>query len=240
MSIGSRIKERREAMHITQEELAHLLGVSKGAVGNYESGTSYPKIENMNKLFNVLKTDANFLFQDEIDKLKDDRLSEQERMTIKKYRILDKHGKKVVDFILNEEYDRCTYIEKPEEKSDDFISLSYSMLKASAGVGEWLDEEQFDKINVKDTPEARKADMVIEVDGHSMEPDYYDGDKVLVRLQPNIYVGEIGIFILNGRGYIKKLGVDELISVNPEYDNVPLDEYNECRCVGKVVGVAEV
>jgi len=114
VSIGSRIKERREEINITQEELARLLGVSKGAIGNYESGFSYPKIENMTKLFEVLKTDANYLFQDNINDMEEEKFTFNERQHIKKYRTLDEYGKELIDTALDIEYNRCTAESKPE------------------------------------------------------------------------------------------------------------------------------
>ena len=36
MSFGTRLKARREQLGITQPQLAEMLGVSKGAIGNYE------------------------------------------------------------------------------------------------------------------------------------------------------------------------------------------------------------
>lgn len=65
------------------------------------------------------------------------------------------------------------------------ISLPMVELKASAGTGQWLgDDEYTTRVDVLDTPEARRANVVIEVMGDSMLPDYRDGDKVLVKLQP--------------------------------------------------------
>ena len=231
MSIGSRIKERREELGYTQPQLAQLVGVSKGTIGNYESNISSPNENILFKLFDVLKCDANFLYQDDIDLEHFDKFSSSERQIIKKYRTLDEHGKKIVNFTLYEEYERCIYIEKPP-----VIELPFSLLKASAGSGDWLDDEQFDTISVQDKPEARKADIVIEVDGDSMLPEYANGDKVFVRLQPSIFENEIGIFIVNGSGFIKKMGKGELISTNPEFDNIPIYDYTELRCVGKVIG----
>ena len=231
MSIGSRIKERREELGYTQPQLAQLVGVSKGTIGNYESNISSPNENILFKLFDVLKCDANFLYQDDIDLEHFDKFSSSERQIIKKYRTLDKHGKKIVNFTLNEEYERCIYIEKPP-----VIELPFSLLKASAGSGDWLDDELFDTISVQDKPEARKADIVIEVDGDSMLPEYANGDKVFVRLQPSIFENEIGIFIVNGSGFIKKMGKGELISTNPEFENIPINNYTELKCVGKVIG----
>lgn len=231
MSIGSRIKERREELGYTQPQLAQLVGVSKGTIGNYESNISSPNENILFKLFDVLKCDANFLYQDDIDLEHLDKFSSSERQIIKKYRTLDEHGQRIINLTLNEEYERCKYIEKPP-----VIELPFSLLKASAGSGDWLDDEQFDTISVQDKPEARKADIVIEVDGDSMLPEYANGDKVFVRLQPSIFENEIGIFIVNGSGFIKKMGKSELISTNPEFENIPINNYTELKCVGKVIG----
>ena len=162
---------------------------------------------------------------------------------IKKYRALDKHGKEIVDFILENEYERCQTIKNLPKATDNVktIKLPMAELKASAGTGQWLGEEEYeDWVDVVDTPESRRANVVIEVSGNSMEPQYHSGDKVLVKLQPSIEQGEIGIFIVDGCGYIKKLGYNELISVNEDYDNIPLNEYNNVTCVGKAIGIAEI
>lgn len=233
MSIGDRIKQRREEMNITQEELAQKLNVTKGAIGNYESGFSYPKIENVNKLFEILKVDANFLFQDSI-RLKEDQFSESEKFRIKKYRTLDEHGKKMVDFALSEEYNRCTYV-KPEEPAQT-ISIGRSALPASAGAGEFLSEENIEMREFPDCENARRADIVIPVSGDSMEPVYSDGDELYVRLQPAVEVGEIGIFIIDGKGYVKEYAEDRLKSLNPNYEDIYPSAYGENRCVGKVLG----
>lgn len=66
MSIGSRIAEARKQRKLTQVELAQLLGVSKGAVANYENEFCTPKTEMMYKLFEVLQVDANYLYQDDM------------------------------------------------------------------------------------------------------------------------------------------------------------------------------
>lgn len=67
MSFGSRLRERREALHLKQSELGKLLGVTGSAVGNYENGVSSPKADILYKVFDVLKCDANYLFQDEME-----------------------------------------------------------------------------------------------------------------------------------------------------------------------------
>lgn len=70
MSIGSRIKSARKEKGMTQEYLASLIGVTKGAIANYENEVSIPKIELLYKLMDTLNVDANYLYQDEMKNFK--------------------------------------------------------------------------------------------------------------------------------------------------------------------------
>lgn len=45
MEMNQRIKERRLALNMTQEELAHKLGMQKSAIAKYESG----RVENIKR-----------------------------------------------------------------------------------------------------------------------------------------------------------------------------------------------
>ena len=114
MSIGSRIKELRIKRGLTQEELARQIGVTKGAVANYENEISSPKIELMYKLFDVLQCDANYLHQDDMKSnvYKDSSTPEEFENIIKKYRALDDHGKDMVDTVLSKEYERVMHLQQ--------------------------------------------------------------------------------------------------------------------------------
>jgi len=67
MSFGSRLRERRESLGLKQSDLGKLLGITGSAIGNYENGVSSPKADILYRVFDVLKCDANFLFQDEMN-----------------------------------------------------------------------------------------------------------------------------------------------------------------------------
>ena len=49
-----------------------------------------------------------------------------------------------------------------------------------------------------------------------------------------IETGEIGISQINGESYVKKLVQTELISLNQDYDNIPLNESAQTK--GRVIG----
>lgn len=62
MSIGTKIRDARLALNLTQEELARRIGVSKNAVSNYENGVSTPKVELLCALMKALQVDANYIY----------------------------------------------------------------------------------------------------------------------------------------------------------------------------------
>ena len=64
MPFGKRLKKARLNKGMTQEQLALAVGVTKGAIGNYESEVSSPKETILVKLMEILGVDANYLFQD--------------------------------------------------------------------------------------------------------------------------------------------------------------------------------
>lgn len=69
MSFASRFRERREALGLRQGDVAERLGVTAGAIANYENGVSNPKADILYGVFDALKCDANYLFQDEMSAL---------------------------------------------------------------------------------------------------------------------------------------------------------------------------
>ena len=235
MSIGSRLKLRREELGLTQTELAKLIGVSKGSIGNYESEISSPNENILIKLFSALDCDANYLYHDDINK-SNDSISNTELQHIKKYRALDEHGKKIVDFVLNEEYGRSTEQESGELIQTNCIVLTMYEDAVSAGTGEYLNDGRCVEVTVDETPLTERADFILRVSGDSMEPTYYDGDKVLVENAVELSVGEIGIFVLNGQGYIKEYRPEGLFSHNKKYGIIKINENDRCEVVGRVIG----
>lgn len=118
----------------------------------------------------------------------------------------------------------------------ELIEIDFYELPASAGTGMYLSDDLKTSIKVEDNYTARRADFVIPVSGDSMEPDYYDGDRVFVESMPSVEIGEVGIFVVNGDAYIKERGENELISRNKARGNISLCEGDTVFCMGKVIG----
>ncbi len=62
--ISKEITKRREAVGITQRELAEILGISQTDVADWERGNSYPNIECLGKIADALKTTVDTLLGD--------------------------------------------------------------------------------------------------------------------------------------------------------------------------------
>lgn len=250
MGIGYRIKEARENLGFTQTELGKLIGVTGSAITNYENETSHPKETVMYKLIEALRVDANYLFQDCVNLPKEiNDVTLGEYGIIKQYRSLDDTGKNHINYELNREVKRIEelqkqseYIKKLEtptadnnESVIDMRLINYYYRVASAGTGQIIfDMPPTKRIEIPNTLEYRKVDYAIGVNGNSMEPLYHDGDILLVEMTEDIEIGDIGIFRVDNESYVKKLGETELISLNPDARNIPLNE--SAGCMGKVIG----
>ena len=128
----------------------------------------------------------------------------------------------------------------PKTKEADKHEIIYYPYPASAGTGLFLDETKAKKKYIKPTPEALNADFAIPISGDSMEPYYSRGDIVLIESCPNVPMGKVGIFVLDGEVYIKEYGGDRLISYHEKYPPIMLKEFESAICLGRVLGKAEI
>lgn len=129
---------------------------------------------------------------------------------------------------------------EPEQGEEENCYIDICSLPASAGTGVYLDDSSTEPLQIVHTDIADRANYAIRVSGDSMMPEYNDGDIVLVETCRNVEIGEIGIFVVDGEGYIKKYGGDRLISLNPKYKDMLLKRYESVYCRGRVLGIAEV
>ena len=102
-SFGEKLKTARTQKGFTQYELAKKLKVTNGTISNWENNISKPDLDLLCNICGVLNVKADFFL--EADPPIED-LNSSEFEMIEKYRLLDSHGKKIVDFVLNEEWRR--------------------------------------------------------------------------------------------------------------------------------------
>lgn len=90
MSFGEQLRKRREELGMSRDTLAEKLGVSRSAIGNYETGVSTPKEDVLLRLFDALQVDPNYLYRDTFRHTF--VYSDEERRMVEKYRALPLSG----------------------------------------------------------------------------------------------------------------------------------------------------
>lgn len=229
-----RLKEGRLNKGLKQSDVTKLTGIKNTTLSNYENGNTEPDMDTFLRLCQLYELDYSEILGEAYGYKVPGcsfSLRTSDIKMVKKYRDLDDHGKEIVDIILEKEHERCMVA--PAQSAPGRIIQYYHRL-ASAGNGQFVfDDLPADLIEIPDNPEYKDVKYAISVNGSSMEPLYHDGDILLVKPAEDVPVGKIGIFLVDGQSYVKKRGKDKLISVNKDFEDVPLNE--DAECLGEVV-----
>lgn len=96
-TLADRIKQLRVESHLTQEDLARELRVSKGAVGNWETGIRRPGAETLEEMSDIFNVNMDYLLGRSDNR---PEYSFEEKWVIKCYRNADEDTKTAVQAIL--------------------------------------------------------------------------------------------------------------------------------------------
>lgn len=237
---GAILKKLRESKNERQSEIAKIVGVTQQAYQRYENGTSEPNADGLIVLANHFNVTVDYLLGRESEKnpiaMLNLAIGEKEALDL--YCKLPENIRQIIMDTMIQLGEAAKRGMAGEPKI--IVFKRFSVHKVSAGCGYDLeDADNWEDLEVVDTPEAQKADFAVEIDGRSMEPTYQNGDIVYVVSDTDVPVGKIGLFIQNNKGYIKEKGEDRLISHNDEYPDI-YPEDGEIICVGRVIGTAEL
>ena len=230
--IYNRIINLCKQHNIKITKLLKELKIAAGASTSWKKGT-IPSSDALIKLSEYFNVSIDYILFG-----KDPTTPTEYQSLISSYQELSKDNQQLLQDIITSMID----IQNANEKrlKIEYTTIQHSLHKVSAGLGEALDDEDnWEDIEVVSTPESEMADFAITVVGESMSPDFHDGDIVLVKEQPEIEIGQIGIFICNNEGFIKEAGRDRLISHNPKFNDIYPSENSEIICEGLVLGIAE-
>lgn len=242
------LKSARKKSGKTQKEVADLLGVGQSTYKNYECGLREPNGDTIVALANLFGVTTDYLLgrptaqppTDALERLFTEKsFSALEEELLRKYMELPHEARQAVVRFINDATAKALQ-RKNGTAPQKLLVMKRSLHKVSAGTGYDLnDSDAWETVTVKDTDDSRKADFLLEIEGDSMETTFHDGETVCVQQTPCVEVGEIGVFWVDGCGYIKELGNGCLISHNSSYDPIPL-QGTENRCIGRVLGTADV
>ena len=245
MSIINRIVELLKSNGTSQADLCNYINIKYNVFTTWKTRETDPPAKYLVQICEFLDITLEYLLTGKEKNSLKGNLSNDEQELLEYFnKLSDKSKGKIIEraAVLAELEMPVTnepaVIEDPEEQETIFIE--FSTLRVSAGAGEPLIDDSYpDFIEVKKGELTENANFAVKINGKSMMPHFKDGDVVLVRSQPYVNIGEIGIFIIDGNGYIKKRGNDRLISINPEYDDIYFREGQDIRCKGLVIGTLE-
>ena len=233
-TVCERVRHYRTLRKIEQKELARQLNITPNSVSNWECGRSRPDVSLLPELCRVLEITPFELMGMHNPAV----YSEHERLHMDKYRKLAGRDRYLVDNMMD-----SMLVMREAENSPKLIRLPYFEKPLAAGIGDPTEFEGLsEEIYLYETDEYRRADYVFRVNGDSMEPDYRNGDLVLVERVPSgltLQTGEIGAFIVGNEMYIKEYRADGLHSLNKKYDVLKFDADQAVYLIGRVLTVLD-
>ena len=122
MTFGEKLRQSRLEKKMTQKQLADLIDAKHNSVSDWENDKHTPDPDTIELLCGVLEISPNYLLS-----INEDSFSPAEKLLIKKYRELDSHGTKMVDFALQEEWERST-----SDKNDNIVVMEPSTYEVNA------------------------------------------------------------------------------------------------------------
>ncbi|HHA7472378.1 XRE family transcriptional regulator [Streptococcus pneumoniae] len=236
---SNKLNELMNAKAVRQIDLHNALGIPKSTLTGYVKGRSLPTAGNLQKLadfFGVLKSTLDPRFASpsapatitEKITLIADQLTpprQEKALTYLKKQLLEQKNENIVseNIISLDDY--------RESKTLPVIGV------VTAGNGITQD----DNLNIEkcfytdEIPD--DYDAIAYVVGNSMEPKIKNGDYLFIKNTPQVDYNTIGIFQVDGANYVKKLRQGYLESLNPDCADIQLDESNDIRTIGEVVGI---
>lgn len=242
MGIGEGLKKLRKNKNMTMEQLAtdlnnkypDLMKLTKGKISKWENEKEEPRLSTAKILAEYFNVKINDLYSESNTTYKDDN-----DITSIYNKLTPPRQSNVLKYATNQ-------LEEQNNDSDNLVDFnSYIQEKsevdiygcASAGIGERLYNEPISKEFVRGYVPA--YDIALKVNGDSMEPLFKNGQIIFIEKSHTIKDGQIGVFIINGDAYVKKVYVEDnrltLVSLNKKYKDLHFYDNESVRLVGKVI-----
>ena len=230
-----RIRFYRERAGMEQKTLARLIGVTGNAISNWENGRGRPDINLLPDICRALNVTMYDLFDMEDPGI---RYSAGEQIFLDQYKQLSPGHRMAIDQMVD------TLLKVQIAESVPLIRrLTFYQKSLAAGVGDPSEiDDEGQPIFLYASREVDRADCVFTVNGDSMEPEYHNGDMVLVSRipdAPDLQLGEVGAFIVGNETYIKVYREEGLESLNPKYPIMHFHDAESVYLIGRVTGILD-
>lgn len=195
--VGMRIAEARKKKGMSIAAFSAFLKnygveISTGGAGKWETGYSIPNAYQLIAICNALDIEDQipFFMKDYVSALNDIGLKK-----VAEYK---------ADLVASGKYRPA-----PKTTTITYILMPVSNLCVSAGTGAFLDEGNFEMLEFPADRVPEGANFGVRVSGDSMEPVYHDGQIVWVQECEQLAIGQVGVFVYDGEGYLKMYSEQE-------------------------------
>lgn len=254
-AIGRRIRQlRNESLGLSQEAFAALLGVTRGAVGNWELGKGI-KFENLTKIAMILDQPVEWIATGRGDgPIGDFRQSTTKDKSPAKMQLVSSYDPDFDKKAYNREYwspstpgaipEIDVKLGAGQGAIGEVISLEHGgeRIAGHRVIAEWVMPDDF---VTQELGSSRKSTVVMEVIGDSMSPTYLPGDRVVVDLSQTDHVSDTVYAISDGASepQIKRLqrvpfsnpARVKIISDNPALETFEVD-LERVQIIGRICG----
>lgn len=227
------LKDRRQELGLTLEEVGKVTGVGKSTVRKWENGT----IENMGrdkivllaKALRISPIDILYMNGEFETNVLNSIYDVSEKLTADRQKIVYDCAKEQLN-----EQNHPTVHDIDDYRPTNEVEVLGTV---SAGTGEWLDGQAKETVTIEGP--IPKYDFAVRVNGNSMEPTFNDGEILFVNKVDEARNNQFVTAEVNGEAFVKKLFVSldgvKLISLNRDYDDIVIHDYDDYRIVGVVV-----
>lgn len=237
MTLGERIRLVRKTSEFNQTEFAKALGFSTNYISLIEVGARTPSDRALQDISTLFGVSLDWL-RYETGRMKEE-VSDKELSKVKQKFHMDN-----ASFEILKGYFSLTPAEREmfteflmkifKQEAEPTRTVPFYGRMASAGHGQIVyDDFPADVCEVPNDTRYKNVIYGIAVNGDSMKPLLNDGEILYIEPASDVPINDIGIFLLDGEAYVKKRGKTSLISINPEYGEIPFTA--SIRCMGRVV-----
>ncbi|HEW7821105.1 TPA: helix-turn-helix domain-containing protein, partial [Streptococcus pneumoniae] len=229
-SLAQNIKYYRKLSGLTQKELAKKLSVAPTAISAWEVGRNQPLMNNIEQMSAIFGIKKSLLlgedFSSHVDKATSPIQTIYDQLKPPRQAKVLNYAKRQLDEQKNEEETKINEVSENIIRLDDYRQTTYRRVTGvvSAGSGSMQDDDLDMEVSFYEDEIPDDYDAIAYVVGNSMEPKIKNGDYLFIKNTPQVDYNTIGIFQVDGANYVKKLRQGYLESLNPDYEDIHLDE----------------